>query len=232
MSEHLVIFDLDGVLVDTGKVMKEAFSTAYAAVAGAGPPPFAEYRRYLGAPLDEIVRKMKLPPNMGPHFREASKRLAHLVRPYPRIISVLDLFKKHEYTLALFTGKDFDRTRDLLQRLRMERFFDSIVTGDDVKKGKPDPEGLLQILERTNTEAQRALFVGDSTYDIVCARRAEVPSIGVSWGLTKAGMLARARPTFLIHCPQDLFPVVAAVLRPSSPHRRNSSSSDELRTNN
>lgn len=161
MDNRLVAFDFDGVLVDTDRVMRSAFRKAYYAVGARGHPPFQEYVRHLGAPFSEIARKMRLPPEMEAHFRRASKSLAHLARPWPDGILVLRRLRKRGYVLALFTGKDAERTWQLLRNFGISRLFKIVVTGDDVRRGKPHPEGLHYILQRTGIAAENAIYVGD-----------------------------------------------------------------------
>ena len=81
-----VIFDLDGVLVDSTDVMRQAFSLAYAEVVGPGPAPFAEYNRHLGRYFPDIMRIMGLPLEMEEpfvrmrHLLETSEAVARVAR--------------------------------------------------------------------------------------------------------------------------------------------------------
>jgi 3-amino-5-hydroxybenzoic acid synthesis related protein len=213
MRERLVIFDLDGTLVDTRHVMKRAYAAACEAVSLRSAPPFQEYMRHLGAPLDEILRKMKLPPQMASHFKSAAQEFVALASLCPNIGTVLDRLREHDYALGIFTGKDADRTQDILNRFAIGSFFDVVITGDDVVHGKPHPEGVNRILSTVRLPPEHAAYVGDSCYDIISARQAGVASIAVSWGMAGIQELVGAYPTALVHSPFDLFTIVEAVLR-------------------
>jgi AHBA synthesis associated protein len=210
MARKLVIFDLDGTLVDTREVMRGAYAAACKAANLASPPPFEEYVQHLGAPLTEILTRMGLPAMMAPHFKATARRLLHLASISPDLLAGLRQLHKQQCTLAVFTGKDGERTQEMLQHFSIASLFEVVLTGDDVSQGKPDPEGLIEILARTDTHSTAAVYVGDSRYDIMCAHRAGVASVGVCWGMASFDELDEARPTFLVHCQSDLFALIAA----------------------
>ncbi|MGD1212731.1 MAG: HAD-IA family hydrolase [Candidatus Acidiferrales bacterium] len=79
--------------------------------------------------------------------------------------------------LALFTGRVRKETDYTLDRLRVREFFRHIVTAEDVKRLKPDPEGLLRILD--GRTPSRALYVGDNIDDALAAQAAQIPFVGV-----------------------------------------------------
>jgi HAD superfamily hydrolase (TIGR01548 family) len=79
--------------------------------------------------------------------------------------------------LALFTGRVRQETDYTLDRLRVREFFRHIVTVEDVKRPKPDPEGLLKILN--GRKPSRALYLGDNIDDALAARAAQIPFIGI-----------------------------------------------------
>src|ERR1044072_5240937 len=138
MSRKLVVFDLDGTLVDTREAMKKAFYGACSAVGLQQPPPFEEYMRHLGAPLSEILSIMNLPMRMEPHFKAEAQKLLHLTSMLPSTREALLFFQAQSYRLAVFTGKDAKRTDEMLKYFSIHPLFEVVVSGDDVKKGKPD----------------------------------------------------------------------------------------------
>jgi AHBA synthesis associated protein len=105
VRRRAVIFDLDGVLVDSFGVMRQAFTIAYAEVVGPGEPPFEEYERHLGRYFPDIMRIMNLPLEMeGPFVRE-SYRLAHEVVLFDGVGEMLRTLRARGYGLAVATGK-------------------------------------------------------------------------------------------------------------------------------
>lgn len=79
--------------------------------------------------------------------------------------------------LALFTGRTREELAHTLQRFGTRRYFKKIVTFDDVRRSKPDPEGLLRILD--GRSARAAIYLGDNVDDAIAARRARIPFLGV-----------------------------------------------------
>ena len=98
--------------------------------------------------------------------------------------------------LALFTGRTRTELSHTLDRLKMRRYFTKIVTMDDVRRLKPDPEGLLLLLENLNPSD--AVYLGDNVDDALSSQRAGVPFFGVLPGggtpqarRTRAGLLRK-----------------------------------------
>jgi phosphoglycolate phosphatase-like HAD superfamily hydrolase len=94
--------------------------------------------------------------------------------------------------LALFTGRVRAEADYTLDRCRVREFFHSIVTVEDVRRPKPDAEGLLKILKRRNPS--RALYLGDNVDDAVASRAAQIPFLGI---LARNSDARRARGALL-----------------------------------
>jgi phosphoglycolate phosphatase-like HAD superfamily hydrolase len=166
---------------------------------------------HLGAPLGEILQRMNLPAAMGPHFKATAKGLLHIVSISHDIVAALRRFRLDGHILALFTGKDSERTWEMLKHFSVHELFDVVVSGDDVKQGKPDPEGLLSILSRTATPADHAVYIGDSPNDIECAHRAGTLSVAVAWGMATQQDLLAARPSCFVDRPSQLYQSVSTL---------------------
>lgn len=80
-------------------------------------------------------------------------------------------------TLAIFTGRDRKESTYALEKAEAAKYFKTVITAEDVKKKKPDPEGLLKLLDKY--KPQDVWYVGDSVDDAAAARKAEVPFVGV-----------------------------------------------------
>nr|AXL06339.1 phosphoglycolate phosphatase [uncultured bacterium] len=135
-----VIFDLDGVLVDSFAVMHEAFDVAYREVVGAGPAPFEEYRRHQGRYFPDIMRIMGLPLAMEEPFVRESYRLAHRVPVFDGVVELLLTLRARGFGLAVATGKSGERARSLLGTLGLLPFFAHVIGSDEVARPKPAPD--------------------------------------------------------------------------------------------
>ena len=98
------------------------------------------------------------------------------------------LLKKLNYKgkrLAVFTGKGRKSIQISMKKLELEKYFNYIVSDDDVANSKPDSEGILKILDHYNATPSDAIFFGDSDADIISAKKANVLAVGVNWYKTR-----------------------------------------------
>ena len=99
-----------------------------------------------------------------------------------------------------------------LNKLDLTKFFDWVITGDDVKNPKPDPEAILLALDRLSLGPDRAIFVGDSTADIAAAKAAKVVVGAAMWGIGDRASLLEATPDLLFENVEELAEWIARVL--------------------
>ncbi|WP_242424165.1 HAD-IA family hydrolase, partial [Frankia sp. EI5c] len=166
MDPRAIVFDLDGVLVDSHAVMREAFTRAYAEVVGPGPAPFEEYNRHLGRYFPDIMKIMGLPLAMeGPFVRE-SYRLSHRVVLFDGVRELLSGLLRRGARLAVATGKSGPRARDLLAELGILDCFERVIGSDEVARPKPAPDIVLLALDVLGATPAEAVMVGDAVTDI------------------------------------------------------------------
>ncbi|WP_314621242.1 HAD-IA family hydrolase [Streptomyces stackebrandtii] len=213
----VVIFDLDGVLVDSHEVMGRAFAAAYAEVVGAGPAPFAEYQRYQGLYFPEIMRRMRLPLEMEEPFVRESYRLADQVPVVDGVADLLRALRARGFKLAVATGKAGPRARSLLATLDLIQYFDHVVGSDEVVNAKPAPDIVWRALGLLGAKPDAALMVGDAPADIRSARSAGVTAVAATWATVDEDGLLAAGPDLVVHSPGELLPACPPV---SAPGRR------------
>jgi AHBA synthesis associated protein len=204
---NAVVFDLDGVLVDSHETMGRAFDVAYAEVVGDGPAPFAEYRRYQGMYFPEIMRRMRLPLEMEEPFVRESYRLADQVPVVDGVFDLLQTLRNRGFRLAVATGKAGPRARSLLTTLGLIEYFDHVVGSDEVAHPKPAPDIVLRALSLLGAQPQEAVMVGDAPADILSAQGAGVTAVAATWATADETELVKAGPDHVIHSPEDLLPL-------------------------
>jgi AHBA synthesis associated protein len=210
--KSVVVFDLDGVIVDSFAVMREAFTIAYAEVVGAGEAPFAQYERHLGRYFPDIMKIMGLPLEMeGPFVRE-SYRLADQVRLFPGVAALLSELRRRGYRTAIATGKAGDRARHLLRTLDVLHHFDHVIGSDEVARAKPAPDIVLRALELLGARPEEAMMLGDASTDIAAARAAGVDTVAALWGESDASALIAAEPDAALEEPEDLLALCPALV--------------------
>ena len=179
-----VVFDFDGTLANTLPICFYAFQTVFNEF-DKRELTTNEIKEMFGPSEIGIIMNNCSNPNKEDaieyFYKKYSEVHKSLVIDNPEILELLKSLKEAEIKLGIFTGKA-KRSLDIsLKALGMEGLFDVIITGDDVIKPKPDPEGLLKALSLLKVESSEAIYIGDSDEDIIAGLQANVYTIGVQW---------------------------------------------------
>jgi phosphoglycolate phosphatase len=193
---RLVVFDLDGTLVDSSRDLAAAVNAALARVAGAPPLPEAQVREFIGNGAGQLVARSlaaagsKLrTDDVLPVFLDCYRaRLLDTTHLYPGVREALDGLAGR--SLAVLTNKPGDLSRAVLSGLHVADRFVRIWGGGDVPARKPDPAGLLKLMRELDAGPAETALVGDSSVDVRTARAAGVRMVGVSYGLAPASLAA------------------------------------------
>lgn len=200
-----VVFDLDGVLVDSSHVMEAAFRHAYRQVVSAvDEAPFEAYRQYLGWLFSDIMAVMNLSPAMEGPFVGESERLIGEIRVYPGVIDMLERLRKDELSVAVATGKVRTRADSVLRATGLAELVDAVVGSDEVPSGKPAPDIYHEALRRLDLSPAESLSVGDAPADVIAARRAGLVSVAAMWGESDRFGLLASQPDHVIEGPGEL----------------------------
>ncbi|MCI9080893.1 MAG: HAD family hydrolase [Lachnospiraceae bacterium] len=116
---------------------------------------------------------------------KADEIMTGCTRLFPGTQELLEKWKHQGYKIGIVTTKYHYRIDDILKKYQAENLADLIVGGDDVKRPKPDPEGVLQVLGQWHMDKNQVLYVGDSLVDARTAQSAEVDFAGVTTGTTE-----------------------------------------------
>jgi phosphoglycolate phosphatase len=210
VAGRLIVFDLDGTLVDSSRDLASAVNATLDRLApGTAPIPLEAVVAYVGegarllvarslrhAGLDLVVDDV-LPVYLD-RYRE---RLLDQTRVYPGVSEALESLEP--VTLAVLTNKPGEMSRAILEGLGLSSRFARIWGPEDVPARKPDPAGLVRLMGELGVAAGQTWMVGDSATDVEAARGAGVRVAGVTWGFHPEALRA-AEPDLLIDDPRDL----------------------------
>jgi HAD superfamily hydrolase (TIGR01509 family) len=183
----LIIWDFDGTLADTRLVIEAGMDHALLGL-GLDPGVKAEWLKYVGLPVEEGISRTFGPLGLAtaavlPVYR-SFRHLDHenLIKGFDGMTELLGALAALGMPMAIASSKRGEPLRRQIRALGWEGRFDPIVTPDDVKRGKPDPESLELCLQAHGLQPGEAVMVGDTPFDLEMARRAGVPSVGVGHG--------------------------------------------------
>ena len=194
-----VIFDLDGVLIDSEPLMRLAFADSYQRIIGTGPPPIEAYLEHMGESFPRIMDRLNLPHTLWEPYREFCQQHIAQINLFPGSREMLEWARSAHLKLGLLTGKDRARTFQILEHFGLQDFFDATIASDQLKQSKPHPEGVLKMLEELGCGATQSVMVGDAVNDIVCAQGADVKAIAVTWGTKPERVQRLCEPDYIAH---------------------------------
>lgn len=175
---RLVVFDLDGTLVDSRTDLANATNALIAELGGA-PLPVDRVAGMVGEGAALLVRRALATSGLDPGTPEAlerflvlyDERLLEHTRPYDGVLDALEWLLTRAQ-LAVLTNKPEGATRQILAGLDLARYFREVIGGDSPFGRKPDPAALLHLARASGAEPRETLMVGDSAVDLETARRA------------------------------------------------------------
>jgi len=177
-----IIFDLDGCLIDSGEVQKKAYFGSYEIVVGDQMcPPYEEYIKYTGDSIDNIFHKMGFPKEMSRVYKEINRSLVSEVVVNEEAMQLIRDLRKRKIKIAICTGKNRDRTLELLKYYQIENLFDVLVCCDDVELPKPSGEPMIKAMQEMKLKRDEVIVVGDGYNDILSAKNAGMKSVLTTW---------------------------------------------------
>lgn len=200
-----VIFDLDGVIIQSSMVQKYALTKSYEKFFGKDKePPIEEFFKHCGNSLPNIFEMMGLPQEMIPLYQQLSRERISDILVFEGMHELLEQLKEQGMKCGICTGKDRKRTIEILTYHELMPYFETIVCSDEVEHAKPASDSLQAALGNLQIEAKDAVMIGDGVNDILCAKAAGVFSIAVTWGDQTKEALEEAKPDLMMESIEQL----------------------------
>lgn len=208
MPFEAYLFDLDGTLIDSTRLILESFHHTRRVHFGDRLPD-EYYATTFGMPLRDVFRKMTADPALVEAMFETYvafnlERHDAMVTAFPGVLRVVQELSARGARLGLVTGKVHAHAERGLRVTGLADHIQLVIGADDVSRGKPDPEPVERALAALRVPRERTLFVGDSPHDVEAGNRAGVPTAAALWGPFPASAFAACEPTYWLRQPADI----------------------------
>ena len=212
---NAVVFDLDGTLIHTAPDLAHAVNRMREDL-GMSKLPEGDVMNWIGNGVTRLVKRAITETWDGEPDADLFERghglfhqhyldgVCEHSEPYPDVCEALIELKAMGFRLACVTNKSQAFTEPLLKELKLDGFFESIISGDSLPKKKPDPLPLQHICDLFGIAPRHAVLVGDSVNDVKAAKAAGMPVICVSYGYNQGLDLTKYDPNAIIASFKEL----------------------------
>ena len=208
--KKLVIFDLDGTLLNTITDLGKACNYALEQM-GFAPHPIQAYAYMVGNGVRNLMKKAQQDADeetidkLLEYFKEYyNEHCLDTTKPYPGIVELLTNLSNDGVAIAVASNKYQEATDKIIKGCLPEFNFVAVEGQIEGRHRKPDPSIIFSILEKFPVSKKDVIYVGDSGVDIECAKRACIESIGVSWGFRSVAELRKENADFIVSNPAEI----------------------------
>jgi len=198
----LIIFDLDGTLVDSRDDIANAVNFTLKKI-GLKEKSISEISSHIGTGVEDLIRKSlgnkeevllkRALSVFEEHYKKHSTDNSVL---YPNVKEILEYFKGKRKVIV--TNRNYEFALLTLKTLGIYDYFEHIIGGDDIGCMKPSSCPLDMSMQRLNASKEEAIIVGDMDIDIVAGKKAGIVTCGVTYGIGKKEDIIKAKPDFII----------------------------------
>ncbi len=205
------IFDLDGTLLNT---LDDLAASCNHALDFYGYPtyPADDYRYFVGNGVGTLIertmpkdadeeQKQKVREAFAEHY---AQHYLDLTVPYDGIEALLRILKLQGYQVCVVSNKPHNYSKELLSKIFGEKFFSVIIGATEDMPKKPAPDGVLSCMKKLDLKPEHCVYIGDSDVDVLTAKNAGIPSIGVAWGFRGEEELKAAGAGYIVHTPKEI----------------------------
>ncbi|HEX4935589.1 MAG TPA: HAD-IA family hydrolase [Gemmatimonadaceae bacterium] len=217
----VVLFDLDGTLIDTIELLISAMTHAFDSREGPRPS-VADWGATIGRPLVWQFGRYATSDDDLQHLVRTYRAFQYehhdrLTRAYDGIPPLVERLHAAGHPLGVVTSKADHLANRSISHVGLAPFFDVVVGADRTTKHKPDPDPIWFALDELGDRAERAVYIGDSPFDIMAANAAGAVSIAVTWGAAAREPLLDASPRHVVDSIAELEGLLAKLGTPYHP---------------
>ena len=212
---RLIIYDLDGTLIDSGKDISDCVNQSLKE-GGFEILPESVIKSYVGHGVVQLMsgvltkatgRVIDFNDPMAKKSVERYKNYyaQHLLdhtKLYSGVSRVLEFFKTRKQTII--TNKPQEFSWQILKGLKVDHYFFTLIGGDQTFQKKPSPESVFEVMKLASAKPEETVFIGDSAIDIQTAKNAHVKVIAVTYGFSSKDELKKHTPDLIVNDLQEL----------------------------
>ena len=216
LEADLVVFDLDGTLIDSAKDIAESLNITFERL-GYDPLPEETIGQFVGNGVKPLIERAVIEAGHEDRlddtlesFREVyQKRLLIHTKLFEGALTTLESLKVQGKSLGLATNKPARFAFPILEALDLTRFFvGGAIAGDTLKVSKPAPDALYKIAEKAKVDLSQTMIVGDSAVDVNTGKNAGAKTVGATYGFRSEEELLEAGVDALIDTPLELLSIL------------------------
>lgn len=207
------IFDLDGTLTDTLESLTYSVNKTLEEM-GLGKITHEQCRAFVGNGARYLIERAleatgdmelaRIEEGMRVYAKVFQENCMYQVRPYPGIMDLLAELKKRRVKLAVVSNKPHRQTERVVKEIFGEELFDWAQGQCDEIPRKPDPAGVLFVLEKLGVSVSEGIYIGDSEVDMKTGKAAGMLTIGVNWGFRSQEVLEQTGADATIEYAEEL----------------------------
>jgi len=209
----LLVFDLDGTLIDSSRTIYEATMAAFKQLNLDIELKREDLDARIGAHFEDIFRDLNI--DVGDFDLFLKTFLCNYMdfinysSVYPSVVETLEALRK-DYKLAVLTTKAQWQAERVIAEFDLTKYFDFIMGRRDGMPVKPDPEPYLFLCRELGVKPEESVMVGDTEYDVQCGHNVGAKIVAVTYGYRERGFLEGERPDYIIDNMKDILslPVV------------------------
>ncbi|MCW4049810.1 MAG: HAD-IA family hydrolase [Candidatus Bathyarchaeota archaeon] len=209
---QLIIYDLDGVLIDSSKGILMAFERTFKEIDVHVDPE--EIRKRIGVGLLEILEEL-VPDYPGDPWRLRDRYIHHFqslntsfTKLLPGVQETLRLLQEKGFMQAVATNKTSSEAERILTQLGVRRYLDSVTGFMDVPNAKPAPDMILHTLDTLGVSREKAVFVDDTTTGLTAGIRANVATIGITTGTHDRKTIRTVNPDHILDSIDEILDLI------------------------
>lgn len=180
-NNYLLIFDLDGVLINSKLNMRFAWNEAKKK--HDIKKNFNSYFKHVGMPFDKILAKLKINRNKNlitKTYQKESINNFDKIKLYKNVLKVITKLKNEKNKLAIVTSKDFLRTKKILKKFSLK--FDLVCCPKPNLRGKPYPDQLNYVIKKLKFDKNKTFYIGDMLVDYKASKQSKINFIFAQYG--------------------------------------------------